>query len=268
MFGTGFSKPSTSWRERLTPAVWVVVALLSAGCGMLPSRTWDGSAASEIVTHEVSPGESLASIADDYYGEPKAAAYLARLNGLGPTASVAPGDRIEVPVTGEDVTRHERRTEAKLYYNRGTLLAGRGDLPKAAEEFRKALRIDPRFADAGYNLGVVLLLEGEPRRAVAIFEQAAAVRPDDAAILYGLGKAYLDDGRAADGLAVLERALAVDPGYEDAVFARAVALLGLGRTEDAVVALDSYLRRFPDGVWAEEARRELEALARDAERGR
>jgi tetratricopeptide (TPR) repeat protein len=245
----------------------VAVVLLSAGCAMLPSRTWDGSAASEIVTHEVSSGESLASIADDYYGEPGAAAYLARLNGLAPDARVAPGDRIEVPVTTEDAARHEQRTEAKLYYNRGTLLADRGDLPKAAEEFRKALRVDPRFADAGYNLGVVLLLEGEARRAVAIFEQAAAVRPEDASILYGLGKAYLDDGRAEDGLVAFDRALKVDPGHEDALFARAVALLRLDRREDAVVAMDAYLRRFPDGVWAEEARGELEAMAREAEQG-
>jgi tetratricopeptide (TPR) repeat protein len=266
--GTGSSKRSKLSSERVAAVLSVAIALLAGGCGVLPSRTWTGSAASEIVTHEVALEESLESIADDYYGDPEAAAYLARVNGLRADEGLTPGDRLEVPVTGEDVARHERRTEAKLYYNRGTLFAERGDLPKAAEEFRKALRVDPRFADAGYNLGVVLLLEGEPRRAVAIFEQAAGVRPEDASILYGLGKAYLDDGRVADGLATFDRALAVDPDHEDALFARAVSLLRLGRREDAVVALDSYVRRFPSGAWAEEARGELKAIAREAEQDR
>jgi tetratricopeptide (TPR) repeat protein len=218
------------------------------------------------VTHEVSAGESLATIADDYYGDPEAGAYLARVNHIDEGDGVDPGDLLEVPATSEDVLRYERRTEAKLHYNRGTLQADRGDLPKAAEEFREALRIDPRFADAGYNLGVVLLMQGESRRAVAIFEQAAAVRPSDPSILYGLGKAYLDEGRDQDGLEAFERALAQEPDHEDSLFARAVALLRLGRTEDAVVALDAYLRRFPTGAWAGQARAELSAIARDAER--
>jgi tetratricopeptide (TPR) repeat protein len=251
-------------RERVA-FLLAAVAVVAAGCAGTPSHTWSGSPASEIVTHEVSAGESLATIADDYYGDPNAASYLARVNGVDEREGVAPGDLLDVPAAPEDIARYERRTEAKLHFNRGTLQADRGDLPKAAEEFRRALRIDPRFADAGYNLGVVLLMQGESRRAVAIFEQAAGVRPSDPSILYGLGKAYLDEERHEESLASFERALAADPDHEDSLFARAVALLRMGRTEDAVVALDSYLRRFPRGEWAEQARAELGAIANDAE---
>lgn len=259
--------PSMLSRESIA-AVLAAAVVLAAGCGGPPSRTWSGSAASEIVRHEVSSGESLATIADDYYGDREGARYLARVNRVDGGEGVAPGDLLDVPVTREDIARYERRTEAKLHYNRGTLLADRGDLEKAADEFRQALRVDPRFADAGYNLGVVLLMQGESRRAVAIFEQAAGVRPSDASILYGLGKAYLDDERHDESLAAFDRALAADPSHEDALFARAVAYLRLGRREDAVAALDSYLRRFPMGAWAEQARAELKAIAREAERDR
>lgn len=258
---------STSFR-RLGVAALAAAVSVAAGCAAIPSRTWNGSVASEIVTHEVSVGETLATIADDYYGDREAAAFLARINRVDEDDGVAPGDLLEVPAGREDVARYERRTEAKLHYNRGTLLADRGDLRKAEEEFERALRIDPRFADAGYNLGVVLLMAGESSRAVAIFEQVAAVRPSDASILYGLGKAYLDEERNEESLEAFERALAADPDHEDASFARAVAYLRLGKREDAVVALDSYLRRFPRGAWADQARAELSAIARAAEQDR
>lgn len=262
MCGGGSSMLSTSFPRA---AALTAVALVAAGCAGIPSRTWNGSIASQIVTHEVSAGETLATIADDYYGDGDAAAFLARVNRVDRDEGVAPGDLIEVPATREDVARYERRTEAKLHYNRGTLFADRGDLRKAEDEFERALRVDPRFADAGYNLGVVLLMAGESSRAVAIFEQVAAVRPDDAAILYGLGKAYLDEERYGESLEAFQDVLTVEPDHEDALFARAIACLSLGRTEDAVVALDSYLRRFPHGVWADQARAELSGIARAVE---
>ena len=263
----GGSWARSTGRRRRTAMPVLAVLLAAFGCAG-PLRTWSGSMTSEIVTHEVSKGETLASIADDYYGDRAAAAHLARVNGIGKDGVVAPGALIDVPVSRDDAARYERRTAAKLHYNRGTLLADRGELEKAEQEFAEALRIDPRFTDAGYNLGVVLLMAGESARAVPIFERAASTRDDDPAILHGLGKAYLDEGRYEEGLASFERALAVDPDCEDALFARAVALLGLGRREDAVVSLDSYLRRFPTGEWADQARAELSALARGGTRDR
>jgi tetratricopeptide (TPR) repeat protein len=268
VYGRGSWALSTSSRESAAAVLAAAVVFLAAGCTGPPSRTWSGSAASEIVTHEVSGGETLETIADDYYGDRDAAAYLAWVNHVDEDEDVAPGDLLDVPASREDIARYERRTEAKLHYNRGTLFADRGDLEKAAEELRRALRVDPRFADAGYNLGVVLLMAGESARAVTIFEQVASVKPSDPSILYGLGKAYLDEERDEESLAAFEKALAVDPDHEDALFARAVALLRLGRTEDAVVSLDSYLRRFPGGVWADQARAELSAIAQETEQDR
>lgn len=267
MSAAGSWARSTSWRRGTAAAAVAVLLSVASGCGG-PLATWSGSMTSEIVTHEVSEGETLASIADDYYGDPAAAAHLARVNRIPKGGVVAPGAIIDVPASREDAARYERRTAAKLHYNRGTLLADRGEFERAELEFEKALRIDPRFADAGYNLGVVLLMSGETARAVAMFERVAQLRDDDPAILHGLGKAYLDEERYQEGLAAFESALSVDPDHEDALFARAVSLLRLGRREDAVVSLDSYLRRFPTGAWADQARAELSALASEAAGGR
>jgi len=250
---------------RLAPlALACAVLLLAAGCGGPPATTGSGAETIEIVTHVVADGETFASIADDYYGTTDAADFLAGSNGATAWMALDPGALVDVPVGEEDVARYARRTEAKSHYNRGTELAERGELMKATEEFREALRVDPRFVDAGYNLGVVLLMMGEPSAAIAMLEQVLAVRPDDAGIEFALGKAVFDGGDVAGALAHFERALMLEPAHEDAMFSRAVALLDVGREQDGVFALDAYLRRHPNGTWSEVARTRLIELAGEA----
>jgi len=250
-------------RSRLAVCVLLIGGLVVAsGCSLLPLRTGSGEGTTEVVEHTVSPGETLESIADDYYGTPEAASYLAEVNGLNDGFAFAEGIRLEVPVGDDDVERYRRRTEAKILYNRGTVLADAGDYAKAKEDFAAALRVDARFVDAAYNLGVVLLATGEPERAVAVLERAVSVRPDEAIFEFALGKSHYDAGRPSEALEHFDRAVRLDPALEDARYARAMTLLDAGRSDEAVVALDSYLRAFPDGAWAEEARAELTRLAR------
>ena len=240
------------------------VVLLAAGCSLPPSTSGSGEATVEIVSHEVSEGETIASIADDYYGDRAADQYLADKNGISPEYELDPGAVLNVPVGASDVERYKRRTEAKILYNRGTLLAGRGDLRKAEEEFRAALRVDPSFFDAGYNLGVVLLMSGEVSRATAALERTASLRPNDPMVLFALGRAYFEEGRTEQAIVAFGRVLDIDPGSEDAHYSRAIALLKVGRREEGIISLDAYVRRFPDGVWVDQARRRLEELARQA----
>ena len=250
--------------RRVATSVVLLALLLAAGCSLMPTRSGSGGDTVEIVLHAVSQGETLESIGDDFYGTPRAASYLAEINGIEAGQVLEAGSTVEVPVGAEDVERYRRRTEAKIIYNRGTILADAGDYAKAKEEFTLALRADPRFVDAGYNLSVVMLATGEPERAVAILEQVMAIRPDVALFEFALGKAHFDAERVPEALEHFENAVRLDPSLEDARFARAVALLGIGEQEEAVFALDHYLREFPDGTWAENARAELERLAREA----
>ena len=251
--------------SRRTLGAGALVCLLACaalqGCGGRPGVSGSGVDAVEIVMHIVSEGETIPSIADDYYGTPDAAAYLAEVNDTFADVALEPGALLDVPVGEEDVERYRRRTEAKAFYNRGTTLAGRGDLARAVEEFKAALDIDPRFVDAGYNLGVVYLMSGEARTAAVLLEQVVALRSGDPAIHFALGKARYDTGDSHGAIDAFETALSFDPSHEDSRYARAVALYEVGRREESVLALDLYLREFPGGKWAEEARTRLTDLA-------
>jgi len=264
--GAGTGRPAQRCggprRARLAAVALIAVLLALSGCALLPSKSGSGAGTVEIVSHTVSTGETLASIADDYYGTPRGAGYLADVNDVGRDFVLEPGMRIDVPVGEEDIERYRRRTEAKILYNRGTMLADAGNYAKAQEELSAALRTDPRFVDAGYNLGVVLLAMGDPERAIVILEQVLKARPGEPLSEFALGKAHFDAGRVSDALEHFDRAVELDPRLEDARFARAVALLELGEREEGIFALDLYLREFPDGTWVDSARAELEKLAR------
>ncbi len=268
-WGTGTGRPvprgvGPRWPGLAASVALVAVLLLVGGCAVLPPKSGSGAGTVEIVSHTVSWGETLASIADDYYGTPRAAGYLADVNGIGSDFVPEPGVLIDVPVGEEDIERYRRRTEAKILYNRGTMLADAGNYAKAHEEFAAALRTDPRFVDAGYNLGVVLIAMGEPERAVFILEQLLTARPREPLFEFAVGKAHFDAGRVSDALVHFNRAVDLDPKLEDARFARAIALLELGEREEGIFALDLYLREFPDGTWVDSARAELEKMARAA----
>jgi len=235
-------------------AACVALVLLLAGCAAHPARTGSDARTVRIVSHEVAAGESLESIADDFYGDPAAAAYLREVNGIPEGTSPAAGALLDVPVGEPDMERYERRTSAKIHYNRGTLLADRGDHERAAEEFHSALRIDPLFADAGHNLGVVLLSMGETDRAIVVFRQTVDLRTTSADSRYALGAALLEAGRSSEALEELESVVLLAPDHQEARYARALALLRLGREAEAIFHLDSLVREFPGGASAERAR--------------
>lgn len=243
-------------------AVAAVLALLAAaaGCFAPPSRSGSDARTVRIVSHELAEGESLESLADDFYGSSSAARYLREVNAIPPEETPGEGAVVDVPVGDSDLERYERRTQAKVHYNRGILYADRGELSKAAEEFRSALRVDPRFADAGYNLGVTLLRSGDPVRAVSTLKQVAAVRPADPELLYALGTALVEAGRPEEAIQVFDDTIALDPRNEDALFSRAATLLDLGRADEGIFHLDAYVRAFPSGRWSDRARSMLSSL--------
>src|ERR1700678_755768 len=84
--------------------------------------------------------------------------------------------------------------KAAEHLSKGMVLAQSGDINGAIVEYRKALKIDPDFADAHNNLGLALEKNKNLDAAIAEFREALRVAPDDAVVHFNLGIALRAKG--------------------------------------------------------------------------
>jgi tetratricopeptide (TPR) repeat protein len=85
------------------------------------------------------------------------------------------------------------------------------DLPNAKKYYDKAIKIDPKYAEAINNLGTVYYAVKSYRRAVEQYKRALRYSPDSASILSNLGTAYFARKQYPEATKAYERALELDP---------------------------------------------------------
>ena len=116
-----------------------------------------------------------------------------------------------------------RRKTAQEHNNRGVILYYRGALKPAEASFRKALEVDPRYAEAWNNLGLVLSRLGKGDDAGAAFQKAIEIDPEMGEVYNNLGFLYHTSLQYDRALEMFNRALQTS---SDA----AVAYTNLGNT--------------------------------------
>lgn len=89
---------------------------------------------------------------------------------------------------------------AEAEYEIGEVGRKHGNPEQAAEAFRRALRLDPKFVEARLGLAKVLRQQKQARVALAILEPARDSVPPNPAVHFLLGQIYRDLGRVADAL--------------------------------------------------------------------
>ncbi len=111
-----------------------------------------------------------------------------------------------------------------------------GELDRAAELYRKAVRLRPKSFDAQHSLGLVRQLEGQLAKAVARYLRALVIRPDSFVANHHLAGAYLQMGEPGEARVYAERAVELDPESQAAWATVGTAYSMLGMPEDAVNA--------------------------------
>jgi tetratricopeptide (TPR) repeat protein len=163
----------------------------------------------------------------------------------------------------------------KLAANRfdlGSSLAGAGDTTQAEAEWRRAIELEPHFAEprasliaaarergdvAGaltlakeaaasgtesaelnFEIGLAYAIAEDRAAAKRWFESAVRLRPDYVAALSNLGRIAYDDRRFDEALARFRAASAAAPG--EAMFHEQIAVILLDDKHDRAGALDAY----------------------------
>ncbi len=103
--------------------------------------------------------------------------------------------------------------EATKYFERANKFVEAGSLPRAKQEYLKAIKLYPKYLDAYYNLGVVCEKLGEKGGAIDQYKHYLEIKPDDADVWNQMGVLYDETGSKKEGREAYEKALAINPKY-------------------------------------------------------
>ena len=110
--------------------------------------------------------------------------------------------RAESPVNNSLV----QNTGANEYFQQGLNFAAQQNTASAEAAFRRAIQIDPNFAEAYANLGSVLANQNKLAEAVPYFETAIRLKPNVPEFYYMLGKVLSAQNKKAEAVESVKKA--------------------------------------------------------------
>lgn len=127
----------------------------------------------------------------------------------------------------------------------------------AVEAYRRAIALDPGFADAHCNLGTIFYNRGDRAAARGAYEEALEAAPAHLEAHFNLANLLEEEGRRELALRHYKRTLDSDPLFVDAHLNLALLYEKLGLPRLARTHWRRYLQILPDGNWADVARQRL-----------
>jgi len=126
---------------------------------------------------------------------------------------------MEMDLTNEARRSYHRASELSpgspgCWANLSKALLAIGDLPRAIDAARRALRLDANCADASILLGYAMLRDGQVPAALAVLERAAERHPENADLRCILGRVHEVAGRREGARRCYSEALRIDPSND------------------------------------------------------
>jgi tetratricopeptide (TPR) repeat protein len=100
--------------------------------------------------------------------------------------------------------------------NLGIIMARRGMLDEAIDQFDKSLTLNPNYLEAHINMGRALLEKGMLDAATEHYRMAVKLDPEDPRSRFDLGNVLFDRGMREEAIEQFEKSLEVSPGSLDA----------------------------------------------------
>ncbi len=139
--------------------------------------------------------------------------------------------------------------QSDLHNARGIELADRGWLDEAANEFRKAIELDPKSAHAHDNLATVHAEKGRYREALTEYLTALELEPDSPTAHYNLA-CFLSSHSLDMAVSEYQRAIEEEPGYRDAHVNLGITYADMGKYDEAKESLKTAISLEPDDTFA------------------
>src|SRR6266568_3968155 len=121
------------------------------------------------------------------------------------------------------------------HYDYAVVLMKEGKLDEAERVFRKALEIDPSFADAYNNLGYLFERQGKPAEAIAEYKKAVEHKPSFRQAHFNLGRLLVNQQQYGEGIQELQQTLSpVDEATPAYLYALGAAYGRAGERQKAL----------------------------------
>lgn len=120
-----------------------------------------------------------------------------------------------------------------------------GNYPRAIESCHKALRLDPKLAQAHFIAGMARIRSDHPAEAIAEFRAQLELDPDNNDAEYHLAFALLQLSRSDEAVGLLRSVLGRDPNHAQANYELGRELLTEGKKEEAIRYLEAAARLNP-----------------------
>jgi predicted Zn-dependent protease len=139
---------------------------------------------------------------------------------------------------------------SKGYFLRGAVRHNRADPNGAASDYKKALSLDPNYAEALLWLGYHYGASGRTALARALMDRLQRVDPLTSINLTMYGMVAMFDGNYPEALRWMDRAVEIDASNPTPLMMHAMMLAANGRRDEAIATLDAVARDESPMAWA------------------
>ena len=115
----------------------------------------------------------------------------------------------------------------------------------AIEQFRAAVKADPKEPNVHFGLGYLLWTQNQFEEAAQEFQAELANVPDNAQALAFLADCYMQLNRSGEAMPLIQKALKIDPNVPRAHLDLGILYADAGRHEDAIRELKTAARLSP-----------------------
>ncbi len=131
-----------------------------------------------------------------------------------PTPRKIPKTVAKAPKKKVGSTKNDNLKKAKLHHSLGKSFYAKGSLESAVNEYKQALKFNPRADDVYADLGNVLFDIGRDDKAITALRNSIRINPNNAEAHLGLGSLYSAKGKKADAIVHYLRFLSLKPNSE------------------------------------------------------